>query len=174
MEDQKHWNQWLQGGKHQALFKELVQAASEKLYWHARAIVLRHDWADDVLQESFVRIWKALPKFRAESSFYTWMYRIVTREALALLKKEQRYGKLEDGQLPGAWNDPFFDGDQAIATLERAIHELPEKQQLVFKLRYFQEMPYEEMSDLLNTSTGALKASFHHAKEKITQKIKKL
>jgi len=167
MQEPTIWKEYLSEGRYQLLFSELVDAFTERLYWQARSIMLRHDWADDVLQEAFIKAWRALPSFRGESAFYTWMYRITTNEALAQLKKERRF-QLQEGPLDFKLSaDPYFDGDESLQLLLAAIAKLPDKQQTVFKLKYFQEMPFKEMSEILETSIGALKASYHHAKEKI-------
>lgn len=163
------WKEQLKKEQFDRLFPALVDAFTERLYWHIRSILLRHDWTDDVLQECYIKTWKALPNFRGESSFYTWMYRIATNEALALLKKEKRF-QLHDGPLDFKLSaDPYFDGDAALQKLMMQVSELPDKQQTVFKLKYFQNMPFKEMSELLDTSIGALKASYHHANEKIKE-----
>lgn len=167
MQEPELWKSLLKEEAYEKLFGHLVEEYTERLYWHIRSILARHDWSDDVLQESFIKAWKALPKFRGEAAFYTWLYRIATNEAIGHLKKERRF-QLHDQPLDLKLNaDPYFDGDEATAILLEAIQHLPEKQQIVFKLKYFQEMPFKEMSTLLDTSIGALKASYHHAKEKI-------
>lgn len=171
MQEPEIWKAQLKSAQFQKLFGALVDQYTERLYWHIRSILLRHDWSDDVLQESFIKAWKALPMFRGESAFYTWLYRIATNEALSHLKKERRF-QLQDGPLDFQLSaDPYFDGDEAMTLLMNALGELPEKQQTVFKLKYFQEMPFAEMSELLNTSIGALKASYHHANEKIKKQL---
>tara|TARA_B100001115_G_C15835504_1_gene417675 strand:+ start:1335 stop:1865 length:531 start_codon:yes stop_codon:yes gene_type:complete len=167
MQEPGTWKEQLKKEQYQSLFAELVEAYTERLYWHIRSILLRHDWSDDVLQECFIKAWKALPSFRAESAFYTWLYRIATNEALALLKKERRF-QLQEGALNYHLSaDPYFDGDEALKNLLEAVAELPDKQQTVFKLKYFQNLSFNEISEMLGTSVGALKASFHHAKEKV-------
>lgn len=169
MQEPQSWKDDLKEGRLEPLFSALVESYTERLYWHIRSILLRHDWADDVLQETFIRTWKSLAKFRGESAFYTWMYRIATNEALGHLKKEKRF-QLSEGPLDFKLSaDPYFDGDEALEQLMAAVAELPDKQQTVFKLKYFQNMPFKEMSELLETSVGALKASYHHANEKIKQ-----
>lgn len=171
MQEPRQWKELLSSGKHQVLFNALVDTYTERLYWHVRAMLLRHDWADDALQECYIKTWKALPSFRGESAFYTWMYRIATNEALAILKKEKRF-QLHEGPLDfNLKSDPYFDGDAILQELLEAVAALPDKQQTVFKLKYFQNMPFQEMSDMLETSVGALKASYHHANEKIKQSL---
>tara|TARA_R110002050_G_scaffold30928_3_gene79139 strand:+ start:3749 stop:4273 length:525 start_codon:yes stop_codon:yes gene_type:complete len=167
MIEPKEWKEWLQEKRFEPLFNALVDQFTEPLYWQARKLVARHDLADDVLQDSFISVWKALPNFKAESNFYTWLFRIVSNQCFACLKKEQRYTEINGNSLASLNDDPFFNGDKALLDLHKAISKLPVKQQLVFKLRYFEDMPYNEMSKVLETSEGALKASYHHAKEKI-------
>jgi RNA polymerase sigma factor (sigma-70 family) len=153
-------------------FNLLVNKYKEKLYWHIRKIVINHDDADDLVQDTFVKIWHGLEKFRGESSLYTWFYRIATNECITFLKKKRTYFILpmvdvEKELERSLATDPWFDGDELQKKLQKALLTLPEKQRLVFNLRYFEEMPYEEMSKVLNTSEGALKASYHHAVKKI-------
>lgn len=153
-------------------FRLLVERYSSKLYWHIRRIVILHDDADDALQNTFVNVWKNIDNFRKESSLYTWLYSIATNEALASVNKRKRHNtvSLDDlgsyfaGASEGA---SYFDGDEAQQKLQNAILRLPEKQRIVFNLKYFDDMPYEEMSRVLDTSVGALKASYHHAVKKI-------
>ena len=167
MQDPSHWKELIQEQKLQKLFNELVDRYSEPLYWHIRSIVMRHDWADDVLQNTFINTWKALSRFRGESQLYTWLYRIATREALGLLKKEKNLQLGGEDLNYHLQSDVYFDGDEALEALIQALAKLPEKQRTVFQLKYFQDMPFAEMSALLETSVGALKASYHHAKQKI-------
>lgn len=161
------WKIWLEQKQYELLFNDIVDKFTEPLYWQARKIVTRHDLADDVLQDSFINIWKALPKFKGDSSFYTWLYRIVTNQSIALLKKEKRFSEYHPENYKSLSEDPFFNGDETLIKLYQEIAKLPVKQQVVFKLRYLEEKPYHEISALLETSEGALKASYHHAKEKI-------
>ena len=167
MVEPREWYGWLKKGKHERLFNALVDAYTEPLYWQARKLVLRHDLADDVLQESFINAWRALPKFKSESNFYTWLFRIVCNQSFATLKKEKRYTEIDNNSVVSLNEDPFFNGDQALLDLHKAVESLPIKQQIVFRMRYFQELPYAEISTILKTSEGALKASYHHAKGKI-------
>ena len=153
-------------------FTMLVQKYQEKLYWHIRRIVSVHDDADDVLQNVFIKIWKNLEKFKENSKLYTWLYRIATNESLTFINKRKRRSatalETEDYNL-GAMlsSDPYFDGDEIQIKLEEAIATLPEKQMLVFKMRYYEALKYDDMSEILGTSVGALKASYHHAVKKI-------
>ncbi len=158
-------------GKLQAGFNALVDGYSKRLYWHIRKIVLNHEDADDVLQNTFIKIWKALPKFRGESKLYTWLYRIATNEALSFLRSNKKTESNTEQLQWLAKADAHFDGTEAQEILWEAIATLPDKQRAVFNLKYFEEIKYEEMSVILNTSVGALKASYHHATQKIKQYI---
>lgn len=154
-------------------FSMLLEAYQQRLYWQIRKIVISHEDTDDVLQNTFVKIWKGLKDFRYDSKLYTWMYRIATNESLTFLKEKQRKyfaygsGEIEEMLLANLEADPYFDGDKAQKELQKAILQLPEKQRLVFNMKYFDEMKYDEMSEILETSVGALKASYHHAVKKI-------
>ena len=153
-------------------FRELVEKYSEQLYWHVRSIVGSHEDADDILQEVFVKVWKALPGFRGDSSVNTWLWRIATNEALSFLRKQKvraalRFSSLDAEAERVLDSDPWFDGDEAQRRLAVAVAKLPDKQRAVFCMRYFEEMPYEEISAITGTSVGALKASYHQAAEKI-------
>ena len=156
----------------EAAFRLLVEKYQERLYWHIRKIVLDHEDTDDVLQESFLKTWKKLSGFRAESGLYTWLYRVATNEALTFLKQKKRrtLPAIEDMEAHLAENlesDAFFHGDEIQKKLQEAILKLPEKQRVVFNMKYFDEMKYDDMSEILDTSVGALKASYHHAVKKI-------
>lgn len=158
-------------------FKFIVKSYKERLYWHIRKIVLSHDDTDDVLQNTFVRVWKGLKDFRWDSALYTWMYRIATNEALSHLNEKKRrvFGSgddIEDVLLKNLEADQFFDGDQIQMQLQRAIVKLPEKQRIVFNMKYFDDMKYSQMSEILETSEGALKASYHHAVKKIEESLR--
>ena len=154
-------------------FTELVKLYQERLYWHVRRMVGDHDDAHDILQNVFIKVWKALADFREQSQIYTWLYRIATNETLTFLEKKKRRASVsldnEDYALSERVpaGEPSVDGEQLQARLQKAIDGLPDKQKLVFNLRYFDEMPYEKMSEILGTSVGALKASYHHAVKKI-------
>jgi RNA polymerase sigma-70 factor (ECF subfamily) len=153
-------------------FRLLFDKYSERIYFHIRRIVILHHDADDALQNTYMKIWKNLDKFRRESSLYTWLYRIASNEAIALLKKRKSETGLPLENLSDFFNsseegERWFDGDEAERKLRDAILKLPEKQKLVFTLKYYEDMKYEEMSKVLNTSVGALKASYHHAVKKI-------
>ena len=153
-------------------FNLLVEKYKERLYWLIRKIVIAHDDTDDVLQNTFIKVWNGLNNFRGESKLYTWLYRIATNESLAFLKKKRTRFFLPivdvEGKLFESLEcDSYFSGNDAQLQLQKALLKLPEKQRIVFNLRYFEEMKYEDMSEVLNTSVGALKASYHHAVKKI-------
>ncbi len=155
---------------YQKAFNLIVDNYNQRLYWHVRKMVIVHDDADDVLQNTYVKVWRALPNFRSESAIFTWLYRIATNESLTFLKKRNQsisYDNLAGEIAHNLETDEYFDGDDAQLKLQQAIFALPEKQKAVFNLRYFEEMSYKEMSRVLETSEGALKASYHHAIKKI-------
>ena len=155
-------------------FNLIVRKYQERLYWHIRKIVISHDDADDVLQNTFIKAYQGLEKFREDASLFTWLYRIATNESLTFLKKErsrffQPIGDYQHQLERTLVSEPHFDGDELQLKLHKAIILLPEKQRLVFNMKYFDEMKYEDMSAILGTSVGALKASYHHAVKKIKQ-----
>lgn len=161
-----------QENKRDLAFHSLVNKYKERLYWHIRKIVLNHDDADDVLQNTFLKVWKSIGNFREESSLYTWLYRIATNESLTFINSNKRrnimpMNDVSEYLMNNLISDPYFDGDEIQLKLQEAILRLPEKQRLVFNMKYFDEMKYDEMSEVLNTSVGALKASFHHAVKKV-------
>jgi RNA polymerase sigma-70 factor (ECF subfamily) len=159
-------------GQEEQSFRQLVLKYQQRLYWHIRKIVISHEEADDVLQNTMIKVWRSIPGFRSDSELFTWLYRIATNEALTSLKQKKRRSL---SLFPDAENfleeelqaDPWFDGDQLQRKLQQAILKLPEKQRIVFNMKYFDEMKYEEMAGILGTSVGALKASYHHAVKKI-------
>jgi RNA polymerase sigma factor (sigma-70 family) len=153
-------------------FRLVVEKYSSKLYWHIRRLVILHEDADDALQNTFINAWKSIGDFRNESSLYTWLYTIATNEALALINKRKKNSAVSLDDLGSHFansqeGSTWFDGDEAQAKLQNAILQLPEKQRIVFNLRYFDEMSYFDMSSVLKTSEGALKASYHLAVKKI-------
>lgn len=159
-------------GKEEISFNQLVMKYQERLYWHIRKIVISHEDADDVLQNTMVRVWKSLVDFRSESGLFTWLYRVATNEALTFLKQKKKrtfapWVDVEAKMIEQLETDPWFDGDEARLKLQQAIHKLPDKQRIVFNMKYFDELKYEEMAAILDTSVGALKASYHHAVKKI-------
>jgi RNA polymerase sigma factor (sigma-70 family) len=160
-------------GKQEQAFNAIVGKYKERLYWHIRRMVVVHDDADDILQECFIKVWKYLPQFRQDSALYTWMYRIATNCALTFLEQKDKRKSKEfaiDNEvvLDKLQTQMGFDANKVEWKLQMALAELPAKQKAVFNLRYYDEMPYEEMSEVLGTSVGALKASYHHAVTKIT------
>ena len=160
------------------VFNEIVKDYSERVYWHVRRVVNSHEDADDLVQESFLKIWTALPSFRGEAQLFTWVYRIATNETLNWLRREKvraalRFTSVDAEMERRIDNDPYFDGDAADRALSKAVAKLPEKQRQVFILRYYDEIPYEEMSAILGTSVGALKASYHIAQEKVKASLGK-
>ncbi len=157
-------------------FRLLMETYQERLYRHIRRMVINHEDANDLLQDTFIKIYRNLEGFRGSSGLYTWMYSIATNEVLTFLRKQKRMplqGGMDgiDQQLSA---DKYFDGDQLQLQLQKALQTLPEKQRLVFNMRYFEAMSYREISAVLETTEGALKASFHHAVKKIEHYFKKI
>lgn len=154
-------------------FSLVVNAYQERLYWHIRKMVLSHDDANDVLQNTFLKAWKGLDGFRGDSQVSTWLYRIATNETLTFLankklRNNQSMDDLDNSMLQNLQSGAYIDGDELQLKLQRAIVKLPDKQRLVFNMKYFDdEMTYEKMESILGTSVGALKASYHHAVKKI-------
>jgi RNA polymerase sigma-70 factor (ECF subfamily) len=153
-------------------FQKLLQDYQKPLYHHIRNIVLNHDDADDVLQNTFIKVFQNLKKFKGDSKLFSWMYRIATNEALTFIKQKAQKNKvsteeLQNKTIDNLKADVYFDGDEIQIKLQKAIALLPQKQQLVFKMKYFEELKYEEIAAILETSVGALKASYHHAVKKI-------
>ena len=153
-------------------FRELMTLYKERLYWHIRKIVISHSDADDVLQDTFVKVFKNIHKFKGDSKIYSWMYRIATNESITHLNKMAKLNKIDNITLQTQmveklYSDIYFDGDEIQLKLQKALATLPEKQRLVFNMKYFDDMKYDDISEILNTSVGALKASYHHARKKI-------
>ena len=158
-------------------FQSLVKLYQERLYWHIRKIVIDHDDADDVLQNTFIKVWRSIDKFREESTIYTWLYRIATNESITFINSNKRRSLIpmndtSEFLMNNLTSDPYFEGDEIQLRLQEAILKLPEKQRIVFNMKYYDEMKYEDMSQVLDTSVGALKASFHHAAKKIEEYLK--
>ncbi len=159
-------------------FRALIQKYQQKLYWHIRRMVLNHDDADDVLQNTFIKVYRSLENFERKSSLFTWMYRIATNETLTFLEKNKKYtydaldDMTEHPAISKLKADPYFEGDELSLKLEEVMQQLPEKQRVVFQMRYYDEMPYKEIAEILQTSEGALKASYHHAMKKIEEHFK--
>lgn len=153
-------------------FEILVTEYKERLYWHIRRIVLNHDDADDVLQNTFIKVYRNIEGFKGNSKLFSWMYRIATNEALSFLKQKNQKLGFTDGEYQerAAKNlqaDVYFEGDEIQLKLQKAIATLPEKQKLIFNMKYFEDLKYEEISEILDTTVGGLKASYHLAVKKI-------
>lgn len=155
-------------------FTLIVEEYKERLYWHIRKIVLIHDDADDVLQNTFIKVWRYLDKFKGDSKIYTWLFRIATNESITFINKkkkkaEESFEVYEHYLSNTLESDEYFNGDEAQKKLQQAVLSLPEKQRIVFNMKYFDEMKYKDMADILDTSEGSLKASYHHAVKKVEQ-----
>ena len=166
-------------GRQEEAFNGIVDAYTERLYWHVRRFLCSHDDSNDLLQDIFIKIWTALPTFRQEARLYTWLYRIATNEVLNYLRKQKVKAFISLDSASGILErkideDAYFNGDELQRELHKAIQRLPEKQRIVFSLRYFDEMKYEDISEITDTSVGALKASYHHAYNKVKSDLQKL
>lgn len=153
-------------------FNLLLNKYQQKIYWHIRRLVIDHDDADDLVQETFIKVWKNLANFRSESQLYTWIYRIATNESITFLNKKKLKNNISLDDINTELTDSltsssYFDGDKAQRKLQEAILTLPDKQRIIFNMKYFDDMKYDEISEVLGTSVGALKASFHIAVKKI-------
>jgi len=162
---------------HNEAFRKLLQLYQKPLYYHIRGIVLNHDDADDVLQNTFLKVYSNLHQFKGDSKLYSWMYRIATNESITYMQQRaKKQGisneEVKEKALQKLESDVYFDGDEMQLKLHKAVASLPEKQQLVFKMKYFEALKYEEMSEILTTSVGALKASYHLAVKKIEHLLK--
>ena len=172
VDDKELLQQFRQPHEKERAYTAIIKKYQEKLYWHIRRIVVDHDNANDVLQNMFIKVWNSLGNFREDSQLYTWLYRIATNECLTFLDQQKRRSSVSLSDVEGGLSnkikaDQNFDANKLEWKLQLAIQHLPEKQRIVFTLRYYDEMPYEEMSRVLDTSEGALKASYHHAAKKI-------
>lgn len=175
--DEKIIELFHRGNRQEEAFRLLVDQYKEKLYWHIRKIVLSHEDADDVLQNAFVKIWQGLKDFRYEAKLYTWMYRIATNEAVNFLNEKNRkvFGKSEEisayleSTLAG---DAYFDGDDIQRELQKAVLQLTERQRLVFNMKYFDDMSYDDIAEILEVAVGTLKATYHNAVKKIEECMK--
>ena len=157
-------------------FKKLVQEYKGRLYWHIRKIVLDHEDANDVIQNTFIKIHLNIDKFKGDSSLFTWMYRIATNESINFINSKSSKMGLQnqewiESKAEGLKADSYFDGDEAALILQKLVAKLPEKQRIVFNMKYFDGMSYQTISEILGTSEGALKASYHHAVQKIKTKL---
>jgi RNA polymerase sigma-70 factor (ECF subfamily) len=172
MEKEQQINQLINKKAFEQAFNVVVDEYQQRLYWHIRRMVTDHDDANDVLQNTFIKIWKALPRFKGQSKFYTWAYRIATNESITFINKRKDDASFDEMAFGISQNleaDAFFDGDEAQRKLHAAVAALPEKQKAVFNLKYFEELKYDEISEIMETSVGALKASYHHAVKKIEE-----
>lgn len=156
----------------ESAFRELLTLYKERLYWHIRKIVITHDDTDDILQNTFIKVYRNIDSFKGESKLYSWMYRIATNEALTHLKNQSKLKNIsnpevQDSVISNLQADVYFEGDEIQLKLQKAIATLPEKQRLVFNMKYFDDLKYSEISEILETSEGALKASYHIAVKKI-------
>ena len=151
-------------------FEWIVRQYNQQLYWQIRRMVFSHDDANDILQNSFIKAWLNIEQFRGDSKLSTWLYRISLNETLNFLQRQKEQTSLDspEGSIANQLaSDPYFDGDETDRQLQEAISQLPDKQRAVFTLKYYKDMKYEDMSQILDTSVGALKASYHHAVKKI-------
>jgi len=158
-------------------FRALMETYQERLYWHIRKMVYEHDDANDVIQNTFIKVYRSIDRFQGKSKLYTWLYRIATNESITFLNKKKKKATSsiddEDFNLSNRLKaDEYFDGDEIQLQLQLALETLPEKQKMVFNMRYFDEMSYADISEVLETSVGALKASYHHASKKIEAYLK--
>lgn len=158
-------------------FNLIVRKYQEKLYWHIRRMVISHEDTDDIIQDVFIKVWKSLPKFKNQSQLYTWLYRIATNETITFLnKKRKRFfinlNDVEQELSNKLESDVYYNGDEIQMKLQKAILTLPEKQRLIFNMKYYDEMKYEDISAILKTSVGGLKASYHLAVKKIENILK--
>ncbi|MDB5061462.1 MAG: polymerase subunit sigma [Mucilaginibacter sp.] len=172
VEDEEILSKFREDTTRNEAFNLLLKKYQQKIYWHIRRMVINHDDADDLVQDVFIKIWKNLPGFRNDAQLYTWMYRIATNECITFLNKKKQKNNIPLDDVDYELADTLssadqFSGDQIQKKLQQAILTLPDKQRLVFNMKYFDDMKYEEMSDVLGTSVGALKASFHLAVKKI-------
>lgn len=156
----------------EAAFRELLQLYKERLYWHIRKIVLNHDDADDVLQNTFIKVYRSIDKFKGESKLYSWLYRIATNESITHINRNAKRLQItneehQNNAINSLTADVYFEGDDIQLKLQKAIASLPQKQQLVFNMKYFDDIKYKDMSEILDTTEGALKASYHLAVKKI-------
>ena len=165
-------------GSHEQAFNQIVENYTERIYWHVRRFLYCHEDANDLLQDIFIKVWAALPSFRGDAQLFTWIYRIATNEVLNHLRR-QRFKALvsfdsEASNLEKKIDeDASFDGNAMQRELHKAIQRLPQKQKVVFMLRYFDEMKYDDIAEITGTSVGALKASYHHAYNKIKEELEK-
>ena len=177
VEDSEILTKFAQENTRDEAFRLLLTKYQQKVYWHIRRMVISHDDTDDLVQDVFLKVWKSLSNFRNDSQLYTWLYRIATNESITFLKRKKIRNSVsiddDDGKnmVKTLAESPYFDGDKAQMKLQKALLTLPEKQMLVFNMKYFDDLKYEDISEILGTSVGALKASFHIAVKKIEQQL---
>ena len=176
MEDQEILAKFADPATRNVAFNQLVRTYQQRVYWHVRKMVVDHQDADDLTQDTFVKVWKHLENFRRDASLYTWIYRIATNECLNFLGAKRRRFFLPLNDVTAELTakvaaDPGLAGDEVEQKLQKAILRLPDKQRLVFNLKYYDEMTYEQMAEVTGTSIGALKASYHHAVKKIERYV---
>ncbi|GAB1462933.1 RNA polymerase sigma factor [Pedobacter sp.] len=172
VEDEEIISKFIEDKTRNIGFNLLLQKYQQKIYWHIRRLVIDHDDADDLVQETFVKVWKNLHNFRNDSQLYTWIYRIATNESITFLNKKKKRNNISLDEINSELaeilaSSAHFDGDKIQRKLQEAILTLPEKQRIIFNMKYFDDMKYEEISAVLGTTVGALKASFHIATKKI-------
>ena len=158
--------------KRNYVFNHIINLYQENIYWHIRKILISHDDSNDVCQNTFIKVYENLHKFKGESKIYTWIYKIATNESFSFLKKKKKFffeslDKVSSGLIANLESDKYFDGNDAEKKLQKALLTLPIKQRIVFNMKYFDEMKYYQISNILGTSVGALKANYHHAKNKL-------
>ncbi|WP_299701856.1 RNA polymerase sigma factor [uncultured Pontibacter sp.] len=177
MEDKDILEKFANPDSRNLAFNQLIRKYQQKIYWHIRKMVIDHDDADDLTQEVFIKVWKNLENFRQDAQLYTWLYRIATNECLTFLSSKRKKFFLPINDVAAELTEkidssPHIDGDEIQLKLQKALLRLPDKQRLVFNMKYYDELKYEEISEILGTSVGALKASYHHAVKKIEEFIK--
>ena len=173
VEDSEILSKFAQESTRSEAFTLLLNKYQQKIYWHIRRLVIDHDDTDDLVQEVFIKVWKSLSNFRNDSQLYTWLYRIATNESITFLNRKKQKNNISLDESAGydlaetLADSPYFDGDKAQMKLQKALLTLPEKQRLVFNMKYYDDLKYEEISEILGTTVGGLKASFHIAVKKI-------
>ena len=154
-------------------FRLLVEKFQKKVYWHVRKMVVNHDDANDITQDTFIKVWNSLNNFRGDAQLFTWIYRIATNECLNFLNKKNKYAFADIAEIEHSYSDsdlePLTDGDAVQMKLQKALQSLPDKQRLVFNMKYYDDLKYEEIAEITGTSVGALKASYHLAVKKIEE-----
>lgn len=170
--DEELLEQFREEATRHSAFNALVRRYQQRIYWHIRKIVIDHDDANDVVQNVFVKVWKSLDGFRSDAKLFTWLYRIATNESISFLNQKRRrnfipWSDVENQLANSLSNDPYFRGDRIQMKLQQAVLKLPPQQRIIFNMKYFDEMKYEDISEVLGVTVGALKASYHHAVKKI-------